>query len=153
MFITILFVLENLFLLGIIGVWAFCKRRNAKGERRRLVSEHLKYYWEASPAAREIFTPVARECLAISLGLEVVSDEEGMFSHFRDPRHDTPEAVDWHGLEDLSDFQAWRALLIRKLNQQGISMCIFEEMLKIFLKDIKNPTIPEGVDPKNPYPH
>lgn len=132
MFITILLLLENLALLVIISVWAFRKGRKAKEEWPKLVRKHFKYYWEAAPASREIFTPVARECLAISLGLEVVADE-GMPYHFRDPHYNTPQAADWHGLEYLSDFQVWRALLTRKLDQQGVSPQICEEMRKVFL--------------------
>lgn len=151
MLITILLFLEILILVGFfVGVRVFRNYQNRKW--RRYLKEHLKYFWEATPGAWQIFTPVARECLAISLGLEVITNEEGEFVHFRDPRHNTPEAVDWHGFEHLDDFHVWRALLHRKLYQRGAPIEICEEMRKLFLKDIKNPIIPKGVKADKPFP-
>jgi hypothetical protein len=129
-----------LFVLGIWAAWKLRWCRVITPADDPFISTYCRLAYEGETATRELFTPAARECLAIPLGLEVLPPHHPRRKRgvtFRDLYWDTP-AKRVYRYEYLTDLQAWLAFLNKKLDTQ-ISMRSAKALHRLFMREIPNP--------------
>lgn len=112
------------------------ERRNEEYEQRRMHDWSETYF-----STRHLFTPVARECLATALGLEVLEGTIRTSKYgitFRDLAYGEDDPL--RCLEYLTDLDAWDLFVMTKL--EGV--CddeVVEAVYRVFCKDINNPRV------------